>query len=400
MSISKIEGVLDDIKNGKMIILMDDEDRENEGDLYIAGEFATPKAINFMAKYGRGLICLALTEEKINELELPLMTVNNEASFSTAFTVSIDAREGISTGISAYDRAKTIADVIKDAASKQDYVVPGHLFPLKARKGGVLVRAGQTEGSVDLSRLAGLNPYGVICEIMNEDGSMARLEDLKDFANKHKLKIATIRDLIEYRMRTEKLVFKETEANLPSKYGTFRITAYTNIIDKTTHIALVKGDVTGDEPVLVRAHSQCFTGDVLGSLRCDCQYQLHTSMKMIEKKGRGVVLYMSQEGRGIGLVNKLKAYSLQEQGYDTVEANEKLGFNSDLRDYGIGAQMLVDLGVKKISLITNNPKKIIGLKGYGLEIVERIPIDDGITKNNKSYLRTKKVKMGHIIMNV
>lgn len=399
MNISKIEDILDDIKNKKMIILVDDEDRENEGDLFIPAEFATPEVINFMAKEGRGLICLTLTEKKINELELPMMTSNNEATYSTAFTVSIDARQGISTGISAYDRAKTIADVIKNDASKNDYVVPGHLFPLKAKDGGVLVRAGQTEGSVDLSRLAGLKPYGVICEIMKDDGQMARMPELIEFSKKHNLKIATIRDLIAYRFQKEILVKNEAKASLPTKYGEFSINAFSNIVDNYNHIALVKGEINPEKPILVRVHSQCFTGDVLGSLRCDCQSQLLKSLEMISNEGSGIIIYMFQEGRGIGLLNKIKAYNLQDNGFDTVEANEKLGFKPDLRDYGIGAQILANLGVKKIRLLTNNPKKIIGLKGYGLEVIERVPIEIEYNECNKKYLNTKKEKLGHILNN-
>lgn len=395
--ISKIEDVLDDLKSGKMLILVDDEDRENEGDLYIPGDYATPEAINFMAKYGRGLICLSITEEKANKLELSMMTQNNEATFSTAFTVSIDARHGISTGISAYDRAKTIADIMKDDASKNDYVVPGHLFPLVAKNGGVLVRAGQTEGAVDLSRIAGLKPAGVICEIMNEDGSMSRMSDLIDFSKKHNIKIVTIRDLIEYRFKKEILVEKEAVANLPTDYGDFKIMIFSNIIDNHNHVAIVKGDINIETPVLVRVHSQCFTGDVLSSLRCDCKSQLTKSMEMISNEGAGVIIYMFQEGRGIGLLNKIKAYDLQDNGYDTVEANEKLGFQPDLRNYGIGAQILANLGLKKIKLLTNNPKKIVGLSGYGLEVVERIPIETGCNQYNKKYLNTKKTKLGHFL---
>ncbi|HOK40220.1 MAG TPA: bifunctional 3,4-dihydroxy-2-butanone-4-phosphate synthase/GTP cyclohydrolase II [bacterium] len=398
--IVKTEEAIKEIKSGRMIILVDDEDRENEGDLCIAAEFATPEIINFMTKYGRGLICLALTEEKVKKLELPMMTQNNQATFGTAFTVSIDARYGITTGISAYDRAKTIADVIKDDATKNDYVVPGHLFPLKAKDGGVLVRTGQTEGSVDLARLAGLKPYGVICEILNEDGTMARMNDLEKFAKEHNLKITTIRDLIEFRLRKEKLVRRVTEAELPTKFGHFKIIVYENIIDNSCHLALVKGKVNVDKPVLVRVHSQCFTGDLLSSLRCDCQNQLYTALELIAKEGNGILVYMAQEGRGIGLVNKIKAYSLQDKGYDTVEANEKLGFKADLRDYGIGAQILKDLEITKIKLLTNNPKKIIGLKGYDLEIVERIPLEPPINEYNKEYLITKKKKLGHLIENI
>ena len=400
MVISRIEAALKEIKAGRMVILVDDEDRENEGDLVMAAEKATPEAINFMAKHGRGLICLALTEERADFLNLPPMVSDNSSQFETAFTVSIEARRGVTTGISAADRAHTILTAIDDHSGAHDLVRPGHVFPLRARKGGVLVRTGQTEGSVDLARLAGLKPAGVICEIMNDDGTMARLPELKKFAAEHDLLIISIADIIEYRMRTESLVRKAVRAHLPTRYGDFEIIVYENQLDNLEHLALVKGDLSGDDPILVRVHSECFTGDTLGSLRCDCADQLHTAMQRIEEEGRGAILYMRQEGRGIGLVNKLRAYCLQEHGRDTVEANEELGFKPDLRDYGIGAQMLVDLGIKKIRLLTNNPTKIVGLQGYDIEIVERVPLECQPNENNLDYLKTKKEKMGHLLEQV
>jgi len=396
--LSTIEEALDDIRKGKMIILVDDEDRENEGDLTMAAEKVTPEAINFMAKYGRGLICLTLTEERLNELRLPMMVSDNTSRFQTAFTVSIDARRGVTTGISAADRATTILTAIADHAKPEDLVSPGHIFPLRARNGGVLVRTGQTEGSVDLARLAGLKPFGVICEIMNEDGTMARMPDLQIFAERHGLKIITIADLIKYRLRKESLVRRIAEAKIPTKYGgLFTAIAYENDVDPFHHLALVKGEIQPDDEVLVRVHSQCLTGDVFGSRRCDCEEQLHQAMAMVEKEGKGVIVYMRQEGRGIGLVNKLKAYCLQDLGKDTVEANEALGFQADMRDYGIGAQILVDLGLHKIRLMTNNPRKIKGLEGYGIKVVERIPIETKPSQENIEYLKTKAKKMGHIL---
>jgi 3,4-dihydroxy 2-butanone 4-phosphate synthase/GTP cyclohydrolase II len=398
MPIKKVKDAIEDIRNGKMVILVDDEDRENEGDLVMAAEFATPEAINFMAKHGRGLICLTLTEEKADQLQLPLMVRENSSPFGTAFTVSIEARQGVTTGISAHDRARTIRTAIADDARPEDLARPGHVFPLRARKGGVLVRVGQTEGSVDLARLAGLKPAGVICEIMNDDGTMSRLPELEGFAEAHNLKIITIADLVEYRMQTERLVHRAAETVLPTYYGgDFRAIAYTNDVDFHEHLALVKGEWEPDEPILVRVHSECLTGDVFGSGRCDCGEQLHNAMRMIDEEGKGVILYMHQEGRGIGLVNKLRAYALQDQGKDTVEANIELGFKADLRDYGIGAQILADLGVRKIRLLTNNPKKVKGLEGYGLSIVERIPIETTPRQTNIDYLRTKKRKMGHLL---
>ncbi|SDN93199.1 3,4-dihydroxy 2-butanone 4-phosphate synthase / GTP cyclohydrolase II [Desulfonauticus submarinus] len=395
-----VEEAIEDLKQGKMIILVDDEDRENEGDLTIAAEKVTPEAINFMAKYGRGLICLAMAPELIDKLELPMQPQRGGSRFGTAFTVSIEARDGVTTGISAHDRATTILTAIKDDVSPQDIVTPGHIFPLKARKGGVLQRAGQTEGSVDLARLAGLKPAAVICEIMKDDGTMARMPDLEEFAKEHDLKICTIEDLIRYRMRFDSLVKKVAEAHLPSAYGNFKIIAFESETDKETHIALVKGTWDKDEPVLVRVHSECLTGDVFASLRCDCGSQLKSAMQMVEKEGKGVILYMRQEGRGIGLANKIKAYALQEQGKDTVEANLALGFPPDLRDYGIGAQILVSLGISKMRLMTNNPKKIVGLEGYGLEVVERVPIEIKPCEENFCYLRTKRDKLGHLLNNI
>lgn len=401
MSIKRIEDALEDIRQGRMVILVDDEDRENEGDFCMAAEMCTPEAINFMATHGRGLICVTLSEKKADDLELPPMVDENNCPLRTAFTVSIDAKTGISTGISAHDRSKTIIDAMKDSAKPEDFVRPGHIFPLRARDGGVLFRTGQTEGSVDLARLAGLKSGGIICEIMNEDGTMARMKDLEKIAKEHDIRIVSIADIIEYRLRKDRLVHRAVETDIPTKFGgTFKAIAYENDIDIHEHLALVKGEIDPEEPILVRVHSECLTGDVLGSLRCDCGDQLKGAMKMIEKEGKGVIIYMHQEGRGIGLVNKLKAYNLQDEGLDTVEANEKLGFDADLRDYGMGAQILLDLGVKKMKLMTNNPKKIKGLEGYGLEIVDRVPIETKPHVRNVEYLKTKIEKMGHMISNI
>jgi 3,4-dihydroxy 2-butanone 4-phosphate synthase/GTP cyclohydrolase II len=393
-----IEQAIQDIRDGRMVILVDDEDRENEGDLTMAAEKVTPEAINFMAKYGRGLICLSMTGEKLDSLDLPLMVDHNTSQFETGFTVSIEARCGVTTGISAADRATTILTAVADNARPHDLVRPGHVFPLRARAGGVMVRAGQTEGSVDLARLAGLKPAGVICEIMDEDGNMARMPSLEAFAETHGIGICTIADLIEYRMRKESFVHRAVEVTIPTAVaGDFRAVVYENDVEDLQHIALIKGEIRPERAVLVRVHSECLTGDIFGSMRCDCGDQLRRAMQKIEREGEGVLLYIRQEGRGIGLVNKLKAYALQDQGLDTVEANEALGFKPDLRSYGIGAQVLVDLGVRKMRLMTNNPKKMVGLQGYGLSIVEQVPIEIEPNEYNRCYLECKKLKMGHTL---
>ncbi len=399
MAASPIKEVIEDIKAGKMIILVDDEDRENEGDLYMATEAVDAAAINFMATHGRGLICLTLSSELVEKLDLPMMVSDNRSPYGTGFTVSIEARTGVSTGISAADRARTVQAAVAPDATPRDIISPGHIFPLRARDGGVLVRAGQTEGSVDISRLAGLIPAGVICEIMKDDGTMARMPDLEKFAEKHDLKIATIADLVAYRLREDVLIKREAEARIPTEHaGVFKAVIYSNSVDNHEHLALVKGDISKVDRVLVRVHSECLTGDVFGSSRCDCGLQLKAAMKMIEQEGAGIVLYMRQEGRGIGLVNKLKAYCLQDDdGLDTVEANQKLGFKSDLRDYGIGAQILRDLGVKKMAILTNNPKKIVGLEGYGIEVVARFPLEMEAGEENKGYLLCKRDRMGHLM---
>jgi 3,4-dihydroxy 2-butanone 4-phosphate synthase / GTP cyclohydrolase II len=394
-----VEEAIDQIRSGNMVILVDDEDRENEGDLTMAAEKVTPAAINFMAKYGRGLICLSMTSEQCDRLDLPPMVKNNTSPFQTGFTISIEAKQGVTTGISAADRAKTVLTAVADDAKASDLVRPGHVFPLRARDGGVMVRVGQTEGSVDLARLAGLKPAGVICEVMDEDGTMARMPALEEFGEKHGIGIVTIADLVEYRMRAESFVHRAASTTIPTEYGgEFEMIAFENNVDNLLHIALVKGDIDPEQPVLVRVHSECMTGDIFGSLRCDCGDQLHRAMKMISKEGAGVVVYLRQEGRGIGLVNKLKAYELQQkQGIDTVEANRKLGFKDDLRDYGIGAQILRNIGVRRMRLLTNNPKKMVGLEGYGLSILEQIPIEIEPNEFNRCYLECKKLKMGHTL---
>jgi len=392
-----IEEALEDIRAGRMVVVCDAEDRENEGDLTLAAQFATPEAINFMAKEGRGLICLALTPERCDDLGLDLMAAKNESPFQTAFTVSVEAREGVTTGISAHDRAHTVQVAIDPRSRPQDLVQPGHIFPLKAKAGGVLERTGQTEAAVDLARLAGLTPAGVICEIMNDDGTMARVPDLVEYCRRHRLKMITVADLISYRRQHDKLIERVVSAHMPTDYGEFTVIGFRSLVDTKHHVAMVKGDVDGKEDVLVRVHSECLTGDVFHSQRCDCGQQLEDALTRIEDEGQGVLLYLAQEGRGIGLLNKLRAYKLQEDGLDTVDANLELGLPADLRDYGIGAQILVDLGLSSIRLLTNNPKKIVGLEGYGLTVTDQIPIQHPPTAHNADYLRTKRDRMGHLL---
>ncbi|HAZ31326.1 MAG TPA: bifunctional 3,4-dihydroxy-2-butanone-4-phosphate synthase/GTP cyclohydrolase II [Dehalococcoidia bacterium] len=397
MALATIREAIEDLKSGKFVIVVDDEGRENEGDIIIAAEKITPEAINFMAKHARGLICVPINGKRLDELRIPLMVRENTAPFDSAFTVSVEARHKVTTGISARDRATTVKVLIDPTTRPDDIVCPGHIFPLRAREGGVLVRAGHTEASVDLARLAGLYPAAVICEIMNDDGTMASLPDLERLASEYGFKIVSVAQLIAYRRRHDTLVQRVAEARLPTAYGEFTAIAYRSVIDPDEHVALVKGEVDGDEPILVRVHSECLTGDVFGSLRCDCGEQIPMAMEAIASEGRGVFLYMRQEGRGIGLHNKIKAYALQDEGMDTVEANEKLGFSPDLREYGIGAQILVDLGVRNMRLLTNNPKKVIGLDGYGLRVVETLPIMAPATPENVHYLETKREKLGHLI---
>ncbi len=398
MTFNSIEEAIADFRDGKLLIVVDDEDRENEGDFCLAAEKVTPEKINFMAKHGRGLICVAMPPERLEALDLHPMVPDNTARLGTSFTVSVDAKRNTTTGISAHDRAETILQLIAPATKPADLARPGHIFPLRAQPGGVLTRSGHTEAVVDLSRLAGLYPAGVLCEIMDEDGSMARVPRLLQLAEQFAIKIVTIRDLIEYRRRKEKLVRRIVTTRFPSRYGNFMLHLYESDIDENHHLAVVKGDVSTGEPTLVRVHSQCLTGDILGSLRCDCGEQLGRALQQIEQQGRGVLLYMRQEGRGIGLANKIRAYKLQDDGKDTVEANEALGFKADLRHYGIGAQILYDLGIRQIRLLTNNPKKIVGLDGYGLQVVARVPIEVPANEANQRYLETKRNKLGHLLV--
>jgi len=397
MTLATCEELVEELKSGRMIILADDESRENEGDLVMAAEWVTPEAINFMARFGRGLICLSITQAQADRLKLPMMVSDSNAKFKTNFTVSIEAAQGITTGISAYDRAHTVRSAVNAQAKPDDIIMPGHVFPLIGREGGVLVRAGHTEASIDLARMAGLAPAGVICEIMNDDGTMARMPELQAFAAEHGLKIGCIADIIRHRLQNDSLVKREVEVRLPTEFGEFRLVGYTNAIDKAEHVALVMGNPTPDKPTLVRVHSECLTGDVFASRRCDCGSQLHAALRQVAEAGEGVVLYLRQEGRGIGLLNKLRAYQLQDAGHDTVEANRQLGFRADLRDYGIGAQILRDLGLRKLKLLTNNPKKIIGLDGYGMEVVERVQLQSLAHADNIAYLTTKRDKLGHIL---
>jgi len=397
MSLASCEELIEELRAGRMIILADDEDRENEGDLVMAAEWVTPEAINFMATHGRGLICLALTQEQTDKLNLPLMVSNTNSKFKTNFTVSIEAAEGVTTGISAYDRAHTVRTAIDSDVTPADIHTPGHVFPLVGRDGGLLVRAGHTEASIDLARMAGLKPAGVICEIMNEDGTMSRMPELKKFAKKHNLKVGTIAEVISYQLKHDSLVKREVEVRMPTEFGDFQMYGYSNAVDKAEHVALVMGDPDPERPCLIRVHSECLTGDVFTSRRCDCGSQLHAAMRQVAEAGEGVILYLRQEGRGIGLLNKLRAYELQDAGHDTVEANKKLGFKADLRDYGIGAQILRDIGLRKLKLLTNNPKKIIALDGYGLEVVERVQLQANPHEENITYLTTKRDKMGHML---
>jgi 3,4-dihydroxy 2-butanone 4-phosphate synthase/GTP cyclohydrolase II len=399
MTFSSIPDAIEAVRQGRMVVVVDDEDRENEGDLTIAAEKVTPEAINFMARHGRGLICLPMTGERLDELRIPLMVQDeeNSARFGTAFCVPIEAKQGVTTGISAYDRARTVSAAIDPATRPEDLARPGHMFPLRAVRGGVLVRAGQTEAAVDLARMAGLYPAGVICEVMDEDGTMARLPKLEAFCREHSLPLITVKDLIHHRMKNERLVRKVADAQLPTDYGPFRIHAYESLIDGRTHVALVMGEIRHDEPVPVRVHSQCLTGDIFGSTRCDCGRQLDRAMEIIAEAGKGVLLYLRQEGRGIGLRHKIMAYRLQDEGKDTVEANEALGFKADQRDYGIGAQILAELGLHRIKLLTNNPRKFVGLEGYGLEIAERLPIEVPASEESRRYLKTKRDKLGHLL---